>query len=102
MLTAQDAVPERPLVEIGASRIAGPAEDMPRELEHVVRGAVFLRVARQLGRQHAGFRLPALAVRRPAGAIGARAGHLAPEVLRGVAIARLAGPLLAPRRPHPL
>src|SRR5258708_25116543 len=45
MLTAQDAVPERPLVEIGASRIPGPAEHMPRELEHVVRGAVFLRVA---------------------------------------------------------
>src|SRR5438093_9935346 len=95
MLRAEDAVPQRALVVVGAGRIAGPREQLPRELEQVVGDAALLRVPTELGGQDAGVGVPCLAVAGSAGGVGASAGDLAPEVLGDAAVAQLAGQLVA-------
>ena len=70
---AQTVVEEIALVIIHVARIGIPAEQMPRQLEHVVGTAAFL-VRRGLDeflRQTAGIGQPVLAVGRAAGDIGA-------------------------------
>src|SRR5262249_33693900 len=96
MLRAEDAIPQRALVILRAHRIAGPLEHVARELEHVVGDTAFLRVAAELGRQHARLGAPALAVARAAGGVGAPLGDLTPEVLGDVPVARLRRELVAP------
>jgi hypothetical protein len=102
MLCAENAIPQRALVVIGARRIAGPREHVARELEHILGHAAFLRVSAQLGRQHARICVPRLAVAGSAGGVGAPLGHLAPEVLGDPVVARLGRQLVAAGRAYEL
>src|SRR5262245_32139413 len=97
MLSAENAIPERALVVVRTRGIAGPREQLSRELQHVVGHAALLRVAAELRRQHARVAAPALAVAGPAGGVRAPLGHLVPEVLGDPPVARLCRQLVAPR-----
>ena len=97
VLAAEDAVEQRALVVVGDGRVGGPAEQVARELQHVVGGAVLLRVAGELRREHVGIGLPPFAVGRAAGGVGAVPRDLAPEVLGDPPIALVARQLVAAR-----
>ena len=61
-----------------------------------------MRIPRQLGRQDTGLRVPALAIRRAAGAVRALRRDLPPEVFGDAPIAQLARELVAARGAHHL
>ena len=97
MLGAEHAVEERALIEVGRLRINGPAEDIPGELEHVVRDAALLGVRAEFGRELTHFSLVVLTAARSAGAEGALLCHFVPEVRGDIAGALVASELISPR-----
>ena len=96
VLHAEDAVVVRAFVVVGGARVGGPAEDVARQLLHVVRDATFLRVAGELACKLAGRCVPRLAVTRAAGAVRAALGHCVPEVV-GTVVQVVAVELVAAR-----
>ena len=98
VLGAEDAVPERALVVVGACGVGRPREEVPRELQQVVGAAALLGVAGELGREPTGVGAPAFLVAGSTRAVGAAPCHRLPEVLGDVAVAPLPEELVPTRR----
>ena len=98
VLSAEAAVKKRALVVVHRSRLAGPTEDVPCELHHIVATAAFFRRLAELIRKLARIALPALAVARASGAIGALCNDLVPEIIRDVMVALVAGQFVTASR----
>src|SRR5262249_56493982 len=98
MLRAEDPVEEGALGVVGAGRVSRPAEDVARQLQHVVRAAALLRVDAELRGELPGVGAPLLLVARPARRVAALRDDLGPEVARGRLRARIARRLVSPRR----
>src|SRR6185437_11905880 len=94
VLGAEARIPQGALVVVEVTRIGGPGEQVPRELEHVIAAAALLRGTAQGVAELAGIGVPALAVAGAAGGIAALADNLVPEIVGDLVVARVAGELV--------
>ncbi len=94
-MRAQAAVEKRALVVVHSLWLAGPAEDVAGELEHVVTATAFFRGRPQFARQLARIGTPAFVVAGAASAIGSLGSHLMPEIIGDLIVAVVARKLVA-------